>query len=72
MQSFTYARSLIMEYLEMHAGDWRKQNRKDLAESILAWVRETHMAAGIDVDKLERLLELLAKWIPIILTIFGK
>lgn len=72
MQNFTYARSLIMEYLEMHAGDWRKQNRKELAESILTWARETHVAAGIDVDKLDRLLELLARWIPIILAIFGK
>lgn len=72
MGNFAYAKALVLEYLELHAGEWKKQNRRELGEAIVSWVRETHMAAGIDPDKLERLLELLAKWIPIILAIFGK
>lgn len=72
MGNFAYAKALVLEYLELHAGDWRKQNRRELTESIVNWVCETHMAAGIDTDKLERLIELLARWIPIILAIFGK
>lgn len=72
MGNFAYARSLTFEYLRLHAGEWRKQSREKLAESIIAWVKETHEDAGIDSGELQKLLEILATWLPIILKIFGK